>query len=296
METKSKTKEIVIAVICLLIFAGVYAYVLNNFMTEDDNGPTVIHDVDKNNKDYIRVNIQIINVDPVKGDIQARMNFDPQGEYSDDGLVLNQDVTMYVNSISGKNEHNFSKGKRMPPVDITLEMYDGVVTDYPFDKHTAEISMLMVTKEKTDSGVTESNITVVKEIDFKANIHGFTIEENIEPGKQTDYTEFEIHIARTKPVIFFSCFVMALMWCIIITSILIMLSVIVRNRKMEYSMFGFFASLLFALPALRGIQPFVPALGCLSDYIAFFWAEGIVAINLIIMISVWLKRPGAKQS
>ena len=37
------------------------------------------------------------------------MNFDPQGIYSDDGLVLNQDVSLYVNSVTGKNEHNFFK-------------------------------------------------------------------------------------------------------------------------------------------------------------------------------------------
>src|SRR5437899_11723091 len=112
METnKNKTKEIIIGIIAVLIFAGIYGYVLNNFMKEDDSGPVTVSNVEKDNKDFIKVNIQIINVDPVKGDIQARMNFDPQGIYSDDGLVLNQDVSLYVNSVSVKNEHNFAKGK-----------------------------------------------------------------------------------------------------------------------------------------------------------------------------------------
>lgn len=298
METKTnRTKEFLIGFICLLIFGGVYYYILNNFMKEDDGGPKVVSNVEKDSKDFIKVNIQIVSVDPVKGDIQGRMNFEPQGIYSDDGLVLNRDITLYVNSVSGKNEHNFTKGKRMVPVDVTLEMFDGVITNYPFDNHTAELSMLMVTKEKIDSEKTvETVVPVVKEVDFKANIHGFKIEEELEPGKNTDYTEFELHIERTSAVMWFSIFIMILMWFIIISVVLILLSVIVRKRKIEYSMFAFFATLLFALPALRGIQPFVPGIGCLSDYIAFFWAEGIVAACLILMIFTWLKRPGAKQA
>lgn len=294
---KSKGKEIVIGIFCVIVFAAAYYLTLTNFLKEGENPPTIIHDEAAQEKDFIRVGIQVINVDPVKGDMQARMNFVPNGDFTEDQITLSKEVTLYVNSVSGKNEHVFPKGKRMNPIDVTLELYDGLVTDYPFDKHTADLEMYMVTKEKTDSGTTvEENVPVVKEIDFKANIHGFKIEEVRNPGIATDYTEIEINIERTKPVLYFAIFIMILMWAIAIVCVFILLSVIVRNRKIEYSMFAFFATLLFALPALRGIQPFVPALGCLSDFIAFFWAEGIVAVCLFLMILTWLKRPSAKQT
>ncbi len=288
-------KEIAIGIICLLIFAGVYYYVLSQFNKESDTNSTILKD-EAEDKDYIQVGVQIINIDPVKGDVQARMNFMPHGSYTDDDITLNKDVTLYVNSVSGKNEHSFSKGKRMTPVDITLEMYNGIVTDYPFDSHDADIEMLMTTTEKNDSGaVKETIISVVKEVDFKASVHGFDVYEKREPGKESDYEEINLHIERTKSVLFFSIFVMILMWAFIVAVVLIILSIIVRNRKIEYSMFAFFATLLFALPALRSLQPFVPPIGCLSDFIAFFWAEGIIALGLILMITIWLKRPGVKQ-
>lgn len=293
-----KAKEILIGVLCLIIFAAAYFYTLKMFDNESETKPTILYDKNEVEKDCILIGIQVTGVDPVKGDISARMNFKPQGNFSDDGgRTVNKDITLYVNSITGKSEHNFPKGKTMNPIEVTLEMYDGIVTDYPFDSHKADIEMLMTSKEQADSGQTKEEIvSVLKEINFVATVHGFKIEEFKEPSNPSDYETIELQIERTSSVVFFSVFVMVLMWFITICVVLIMLSVIVRNRKLEYSMFGFLATLLFALPALRNIQPFVPPLGCLSDYIAFFWAEGIVAAGLILMIFIWLKRPGVKQS
>lgn len=291
----NRTKEIVIGIICLLIFASVYYYVLHTFDHENDVRESLLKD-EQDDKDYILVAVQIASVDPVKGDVQARVNLVPHGKYTEDGTTLTQDMTFYVNSITGKNEHNFTKGKSMNPIDVTLDMYDGAVTDYPFDTHEADLNMLLVTKEPGDSGKTkETVVPVEEEISFKAAIHGFVIEETKAKTKDSDYSEVNIHIERTSSVLYFSIFIMILMWAIIIAVVLILLSILVRKRKLEYSMFAFLATLLFALPALRGIQPFVPGIGCFSDYIAFFWAEGIVAAGLITMIFTWLKRPGAKM-
>lgn len=49
-------------------------------------------------------------------------------------------------------------------------------------------------------------------------------------------------------------------------------------------------SLIFGLPALRNIQPGVPAVGTLGDYFSFVWAELFVAVSAIIVICAWLFR------
>jgi hypothetical protein len=47
-------------------------------------------------------------------------------------------------------------------------------------------------------------------------------------------------------------------------------------------------SLIFGLPALRNIQPYVPPVGALGDYLSFIWAELFVATAAIITIwSCW---------
>jgi hypothetical protein len=55
-------------------------------------------------------------------------------------------------------------------------------------------------------------------------------------------------------------------------------------------------TLIFGLPALRNIQPGVPPVAAIVDYVTFIWAELIVASSAVISISTWLLRSLAKSS
>src|ERR1043166_10004143 len=109
----NRTKELIVGIISIIIFVFLFIFVLNSYKNERDEKGSVLIDQPEEQKDYIFVSVQITNVDAVKGDVSARINFDPKGSYTDDGLTLNKDVICYINSVSGKNEHLFSKGKSM---------------------------------------------------------------------------------------------------------------------------------------------------------------------------------------
>ncbi len=51
--------------------------------------------------------------------------------------------------MTGKQEHNFKKGKIINPIDVTLNLYDGLITDYPFDKHKADMIIETTSKQKS---------------------------------------------------------------------------------------------------------------------------------------------------
>src|SRR6185437_14931326 len=69
------------------------------------------------------------------------------------------------------------------------------------------------------------------------------------------------------------------------------------HRKIEISMFSFLGALLFAFPALRNSQPGTPPIGTMSDFIAFFWAEVIIALSLLSVVLRWIIRGhGAQRS
>jgi hypothetical protein len=53
-------------------------------------------------------------------------------------------------------------------------------------------------------------------------------------------------------------------------------------------------TLIFGLPALRNVQPGVPGVGVLSDYISFIWAELIVSVSAIALAWIWIVH--AKQT
>src|SRR5205814_922843 len=66
-----------------------------------------------------------------------------------------------------------------------------------------------------------------------------------------------------------------------------------RRRRFEEGFTGFLAVLLFAFPTVRNSLPGIPPVGVLLDYAAFFWAEALVALALIVLITGWTLRAPA---
>jgi hypothetical protein len=86
---------------------------------------------------------------------------------------------------------------------------------------------------------------------------------------------------------------MIAMWALTIGVICLVFRVFAGHRKIEISMFSFLGALLFAFPALRNSQPGTPPIGTMSDFLAFFWAEVIIALSLLAVVLRWLIRgPG----
>jgi cytochrome bd-type quinol oxidase subunit 1 len=294
---KVTAKETIIAICCIVVFAVLFYLMMDVFRNEIEKEPVVNFDKEETNPDHIRLTLQITNIDPVKGDVQVRVNPEPEGNYSEDSVTLSRDITIYTNSSSGKNEFVFKKGSKLNPFEITIDMYDGYLMEYPYDKHKAYLNLYIVNPEKDSSGRIEMNeVPIVKETNFLTSIQGYSVSSAEEVESSGGYTGLIINLERTTAVLMFSRFIMILFWLITICVALVIFSIVVRNRKVEYSMFAFLSAMLFALPALRNMQPFIPTIGCLSDYVSFFWAEAIAALALIVMVITWLKRPGPKHS
>jgi len=290
-------KEIVIAIVFIIVFAVLFNLEYHAFQKEAEKEPVVNLDNDETNPDYVQIRMQITGIDPVKGDVTLRLNPEPKGKLlGPDEYTVTKDITIYTNSTTGKSEQNFSKGKRMNPFEMTVDMYDGNVMEYPYDKFHSEMNIYVTTQEKDSAGnMATIPVPMVKETDFYSSIQGYRVLDVKEKNQEDGYSEIEFNIQRTASVKMFSRFMMILMWFMTLAVVLVIASIIIRKRKIEYSMFAFLSAMLFALPALRNVQPFIPTIGCLSDYVSFFWAEAIVAAGLIVMVFTWLKRPGPKQ-
>ena len=68
------------------------------------------------------------------------------------------------------------------------------------------------------------------------------------------------------------------MWILSLTDITLAATLWFRDRKVEPPTIGFSAGLLFALPAVRNVQPGAPVIGCTMDVAGFFWAMFLVAV------------------
>jgi hypothetical protein len=336
------TKEIIVGVALLVIFAVAMVVVLNIYKKEGEKRSATISQEGEKDPNHIEVFVKLLAVDPSKGDVSARLEFVPHGSYDKEETgVLVRPLKLYVNSATGKQEHEFPKDKRMNPVDITLSMYDGLVTDYPFDHHKAFLEMYFTDApakpaatgadkaaaaaspsptpaanpaEATTGAASptpaaaagQEGASANKEadeaddedvslaVDFFGSIPGMKIAATKTKESTDDYVGIDMEISRSSTVVFFSLFISFLMWGAAIGVMLLVLSVLLRGRKIEVGMFSFLSALLFAMVAVRNSQPGVPPIGTFSDFISFFWAEVILALCLMTILFTWLLRPTAK--
>ena len=337
------TKEIIVGVALLVVFAVAIVLVLNVYKQEGEKRSAAISEEGEKDPNHVEVFVKLLGVDPTKGDVSARLEFVPHGAYAkEEGGALARPLKLYVNSATGKQEHDFPKDKRMNPLDITISMYDGLVTDYPFDKHSAFLELYFTqaaapaqtsgadkssaapsasastppanpaegmpsptpaaTGQETtnaassnkDTGEIADDEDVSVAVDFYGSIPGMKIVAEKSKESTDDYVGIDMTISRSSTVIFFSLFISLLMWGATIGVMLLVLSIILRGRKIEVGMFSFLSALLFAMVAVRNSQPGVPPIGAFSDFISFFWAEVILALCLMTILFTWLLRPTAK--
>lgn len=330
MPEKVKARDIVVTVAVVVVFAVALVIVLRIYQGEGDKRSAAVSNIGEKDPNHIEVDVKLMSIDANKGDVVARLEFLPKGNYtSDEGSTLARDLKLYVNSANGKQEHDFPKGKRMNPMEVTVSMFDGVVTDYPFDKHSAFLEIYFLpgkeaAKEKSAEGAPkpaepaptptpaapaaadeEKKETGEKKegpakaddedvsigVDFVGSIPGFKIDATKSKETADDYVGIDMTIARASTTKFFSFFVMAMMWGLTISVMFLTLSVVLRGRKVELAMFSFTAALLFAFATVRNAQPGTPPIGTYSDFISFFWAEVIIALCLIILVFTWVIRP-----
>ncbi len=236
--------------------------------------------------DYIEAFVKVISIDPIKGDMAARIQFAPHGSFDVTGSnKVSQEVKFSVNSSTGKPERVFGKGKIMEPADVVLPIFDGQVSDYPFDRHQAFLELEMTT---TANPPTE----VPLKVNLWSDVAGFNTAASPIPESTNSYIGINISVERSLTTTLFSLFIMVGMWIIGII-VLIQSQLVSKSSKMvEFGMFIYMATLIFALPTVRNIQPGIPPMGTLSDFLAFFWVEGLATVSFITIAYCWLTRYG----
>jgi Domain of unknown function (DUF4436) len=318
---KMRFRNICLSAGIIIVFV-ITTVLVTNAQTETEKKPTTTTDANAKKEDYIEVVGKVLSIDPIKGDVNIRLEFEPHGSFTKEDGTLARNLKLDINSSNGKQEIVFEKGKRLTPTEAVLNMYDGTVTDYPFDKHEADLVFwfsvkpdkpaekpktaeenpaskptdekpVSETKPATAEADTEE-VEVPISFEFAPSMPGFKIESAKSKDSDETYVDIGMKISRSPMVIFFSIFVMILMWSVSIAVLFLVLSVVVRGRKVEIAMFSFIATLLFAFVAVRNSQPGVPPIGTFTDYSSFFWAEVILALSLLTILFTWLLRPAAK--
>jgi hypothetical protein len=243
---------------------------------------------------YLTINL--ISFDASTGDLQGRLNLKiPASEATEEtfspklSYTLVDELTISESVLQIKSNAPYSCFNNFLPTSYQVDDA-GNQFNYPFDHHRTALKVF-VKRQLPGDPATAKYESVPFTVDTSlACFEGYSIK--LIPGKENSPTflDLTIDLQRTWPIKFFTVFVSALMLLVALGFLKMVLKLAYSHSPPDINEMAFGGALLFAFPAIRNIEPFVPPMGVLSDFFGFFWAESIVAIALIIHLYCWLKR------
>lgn len=239
--------------------------------------------------------INLMSFDAAHGDINARLQlrlpeseitpqFSPRHDY-----FLVDELTIGESVLKISSTNSYSAFNNYLPTQY--QVHDaGSQFFYPFDNHRAYLMIFVDRSGGTNSqGSVEERVPVQLDTSL-CSFEGYKIMLTPEPDHSKNYVHLRIDLHRTLSIKLFTMFVSILMLAVAIGFMNMVLKLVKSNAPPDINELAFGAALLFAFPAIRSIQPFVPPMGVLSDFVGFFWAETIVAASLIAYLNCWMNR------
>lgn len=128
-------------------------------------------------------------------------------------------------------------------------------------------------------------------LSIQNNVEGWQMATTLRDVSDNEYQVImvEITIYRGPTHVFFSLFIASLMWLLSFSLFWLAFTLCIRKRKVEPPTLGVGTSMIFALPAIRNVQPGSPPIGCTADYLGFFWALLLVSAGAMILLLNYIK-------
>jgi hypothetical protein len=279
-------KRIIVMLLFVALFIGAFSGALYFYQSDRTQRSANLTFGDDKEPNRIEVAVSLLGVDPIKGEVNLRFAPSPEGTYARDNR-LTKDLKFFTGIESGKAEVTLEKNRIPDAVTGSLSIIKGRVSDYPFDVHSSDFYLYFTNPkdEKED---------IPMAINFYGAVSGYNVDVDYIPQAEFEssdtYMGLRVTISRSVITKSFSIFLMIAMWLIGLVVFTMTMVVFWQPRPIEFGMFTLIAGMLFALPAVRNLQPNVPPLGGLSDFLSFFWAESLVAISMPILFFTWLTR------
>lgn len=299
-----KALRIIGTLAVVVAILGGYFSLLGYFQDEADSRSTEVSVGDASGERGLSVTAWLVSVDQQQEQAVLRLNFEYTGDILAEDGTLARPLRLFLNSANAAQDRTFEKGKAMNPTDVTVDLYDSSITRYPFDRFKADLYMAATVQmpvaaapEQPVEGETPvvkapettETVLVPVAIDFFGGLHGLKVKSgatSVEDG----YTEVGFQVSRSNTTLAIAWFIMVVLLSVAITVLIITLTIVLWGRKLELPIIGLLGALMFGFVAFRNTLPGTPPIGSMSDYIAFFWAEGIVASCLFALVATYLKR------
>ncbi|WP_327301094.1 DUF4436 family protein [Streptomyces goshikiensis] len=227
--------------------------------------------------DRVDVDASIQRVDAAGRELTLRVLVTPRGRLAEAGGISPVDELILQTSPSIRGDLTFRAHSRISTVDVPVTVTDGSITDYPFDAYDAAIEI----------GATQGGVKVPVNMTLSNNDVLFST--SVDASEIDGAAVFDVGLGRSNSVLIFSVFMMVAMWALAVSVLIGTRFLVTRRKGLVWPALGWMAATLFALAAFRNTAPGTPPIGCLLDYIAFLWAETVIAFCVITAVAVGVR-------
>jgi hypothetical protein len=176
-----------------------------------------------------------------------------------------------------------------PQLSSSFVVVDGSTNKYPFDQY---YMIGQVTVRDNTNATARIKPALPLAVTVTGAIDGWEVNVDVNDGEAAleGVVFIEATMRRSIVTIFFSLFIMTLMWILSLSLFILTVTLYTRRRKVEPPTIAVAGALLFALPGLRNTQPGIPVLGCTADTAGFFWNMLLIALSIVLMMWNYIFR------
>jgi len=295
-------------------YTAAYLWTLGTFRGETSVPPQDFGAMGASYPDHVELYLNILEIDPLLQEMSIRIIPKARGNLlAKDGVALSEELILDLEGArasfgstlaEGGSEIIFPRNRVTAPLDATFMLEGGSVDSYPFDRYRVGVKMTLSKRDPTSpTGFSSVPLTVRLSpgvagyrIDAEEIAHqGGEVGRDALPETRDDTVDLELNVRRSDTAFGFSLFLMAIVGALSFACAAVAISVTVGGRKVEPQFFTWMAGTLFAIVGLRGVLPGNPPLGALPDFLVFIWAESIVALSLLCIVFVHLRRRPERQ-
>ena len=253
-------------------------------------------------KDYpaaLLAQIKLVEVDLDREASTMQLDLTAVGAdmYDPESLRLNGRLTVQAGDAAAPAALQtivIARGDKGTTVPVELDL-GGNVQDYPRDVHRGRLLLLAI-YEPVRGGPPQKLPILLKAYGAWPGLDvEFATPHSSFDGDQMSAREVALTLRRSHATVTVAYFSIALTWVLIITVVGMTMSVVLGQREPQLVMLAFFGTLLFGLTEFRNMLPGAPPSGAYSDYLAFYWAYGVVIVAVGVIGGLWLYRRGSRR-
>ncbi|WP_031108242.1 DUF4436 family protein [Streptomyces sp. NRRL S-146] len=236
-----------------------------------------VHPAGSRAVDRVDVRATVQSVDAAAGELVLRVRVNPRGALGEEkGTAPVADLSLQT-SVATLSDLAFEAHERLAPQDVRVAITGGSISDYPFDTYDTDIEFWAVLGgEPVPVRLLFSNADTL-----------FSV--SVTPPSSGQEAAVALKLSRSGSLLTFAVFMMVAMWALASSVLLGAWYLTTRRQGLVWPALAWMAATLFALAAFRNTAPGTPPIGCVMDWFAFFWAEAVVALCLIVVVTFGIR-------